>query len=207
MAAIILILVIMIGLGILLCFKGQKFYFPYIAICTFATSYLSITGSWGSSPIYKVLVAVGISAVLALLARFFYMVGMFINGAILGAGVGLILSIFMPFLFFIPVLVCAVLFGVLAVKWCKIFICISTSATGASLIAVPVVFLIYNITRLSDFAIGGFDTTIDHFTHYLQNEFKDSHIIPVFIITAIFFIIGVVYQFNHKDDSAVKDHN
>ena len=188
----ILLLVANIVIGIILCFFGNKWLKPILAVYGFAVCFLLIytllpmVTSLNPTPI--LLISIGAGIVGALLFVLLLYVGIFFIG--FGAGITLCLLIIRAFglnifdwYVYIPTLLIASIFGSLTLNWRRIFISIFTSFIGASALA-NVAFLISNGIQ-SDSLVS----------YYSESATYDAYTSVVYLVAlGVLFAAGLVVQ-------------
>ena len=190
-------LAFLVVVGALLCFKGRQLFFPMISILAFIMAfgtYLAIAEPGTAN----VIIGLVIGLVFALLARFIYLVGVFISGAIAGCFIGSGISCFIPSNISygkeILMVVCAILIGILAVKWVDFFISLSTAAEGASLMALPCCFMVMNLAELSGYAGSDALITLSNVNDAMTGKFAEKEALIIVCVTAVLFVIGLIVQ-------------
>lgn len=184
--------------GIIACFWGKKFYFPILMSGIFLLSITSYLGTFGFTWQNIVLGSL-CSFILALFTRCLYKADLFLLGACGGIVLGMFISNIPPEATGISKLsilvVCAIILGICAVKWCDLFIVIATSLQGAATIAKSVCFLSINFLHLQDFIYAdGIISTIMHLEAYLENNLIQKN--PTLLISLMLFftVAGCWFQ-------------
>lgn len=166
-------------LGTLICFWGKKLYFPFLM----GTVFLLVTAAEvakGGMNEKSLLLALAAGAAAAILAKAAYRFGAFLVGAAGGATLGLLVSAILPAAA-LPyrgtiAAAAALITGVCAVRWCDIFLMVSTAYSGAVLIAAPLCFLAMKWNSLPDFVYAdGALSTMQHLGQYLANGFAEQN--------------------------------
>lgn len=185
-------------LGVLACFYGKKFYFPVLmALVWLGTVAVGMALLGVSRQSFAVSAVVG--AVLALLARFLYKLGVFLLGAALGAGAGLLLAPLLPpqaqAYGWVLALALALLFGVCATRWCLVFIMASTAHSGAAALAAPVLFLLTEGQALPrHIHPDGLVHTMLGLQQYLHGAFAAQHSTALLAATLALTLAGFLVQ-------------
>ena len=188
----ILLLVAHIVIGIILCFFGNKWLKPIVAVYGFAVCFLltymllPILTSLNPTPI--LLVSIGAGIVGALLFVLLIYVGIFFIG--FGAGISLCLLIIRAFglnvfdwYVYVPTLLIASVFGSLALNWRRIFISIFTAFIGASALA-NAAFQIANGVQA--------DTLT---SYYSEQATYNAYSSVIYLVTlGVLFVAGLVIQ-------------
>lgn len=198
MPAVIIYLLISLAIGALSCFFGKKFFFVMLAATVFFNVYKLVI-SKGGSGFGMVILAIAAGVIAAILAKFLYRTGVFLIGFVAGAGLGALLCGFLPETVlnyrWVVILAVALVIGVCAIKWCNLFMMLATAYSGATLLALPLSFLIMDITRLREFFTGA-NATVEHLNGYLHGAFstdaKNATLILVF--TIVLTVCGFFYQ-------------
>lgn len=201
MTSIIIYLAIMFVLGIVICFKGEKVYFPFAMISVFlAMNFLFLTYyemSWKGLAIGSIL-----GIVLALLIRFIYKVGVFFAGIICGIILTQLLMQFLPvslanYEIYIMIIM-SIILGILAVKWAKVFIRLGTAIEGSSLIISTIFFLVYQGQNLSKFVnADGLIATITDVQQFIDTSLVNQN--PIMMVGSFIglSIVGFLYQMSN----------
>ncbi|MDO5027333.1 MAG: DUF4203 domain-containing protein [Tissierellia bacterium] len=199
MIAIIFYILLSVLIGAASLFFGKRLYFPilmlsvFIAVFTISFSLFNLT--WP-----MVLTTFAIALISALLAKSFYKLGLFLIGSILGFGLIMILSPYLPGFLekysWILGLISALIAGFCAVRWYDVFIIASTSFNGAYAIATSAFFLFKEFNNLQSFIYrDGLLPTVSKLNQYLNNQFLTENVNMIFILTLTISIIGFVIQF------------
>lgn len=197
MIGVALYLGVSILIGGICCFFGKKLYFPVLAaVIFFSVSGQIATNGQGNRITVAALV---IGAVTAWLAVSLYKLGVFLLGALLGAGLGvMVLGIFrgddFPHYWLLVVLL-MLLAGACALRWNGLFIMLSTAYRGAEMMALPLCVLLTEFSRVRETASGerGLSPMLELHT-YLNGPFAVRHETLVFGAVALITVAGFWYQ-------------
>lgn len=199
MIGIYLYISISVLLGCISCFFGKKFYFPILMLTVFASVVAAGFTTFGFT--WKVgVISVLVGGVAALLSKFFYKLGVFLLGGVLGAASGLMLASFLPPVVekyhWAVVAALALVLAMCAVKWCDLFIITSTAYNGASLIATPILFMVIEFRNLNNFVYAdGMLSTMANLNQYLGSAFSEHNAPYLLIGTLIVAVAGFIVQF------------
>ena len=201
MLYVILSIAVLLALGLLLCFYGNKMFYPLMAVALFlcgVTMGVKLFGSEAKGWI----IGLVIGAVFVVLTKVMYKVLLFLAGGLFGFLLGVFICTLIgdavaPYAIYIDLLLAAIA-GVCALKWSELFIVLSTAGSGASAAALAGTFLVTQFSSLSSFDTGGFADTMNSLSAYLEGDFSASYSTPVLIVTAVLFIAGAVFQFARK---------
>lgn len=183
-------------LGALICFWGRKLYFPFLMGAVFFLVAAAAVAKGGMSG-KNLAVALIAGAAAAVLAKAAYRFGMFLTGAVGGAAVGVLLAGLVPALTpyrWALMAAAALIAGLCAVRWCDVFLMLSTAYSGGALIAAPVCFLAMKWNCLPDFVYAdGAVSTMQHLGRYLTGDFADQNL-WLLAATLAFTAWGFHYQ-------------
>ena len=165
------LLAIIAVLGLIYTFWGYKNLKKLVAIgaaLTTFTASLSITMDLGILPSVIISVVAAIAA--AILAHFFFNVGLFFLGAGLGLIFAMMISLIIPVDslavdIVIAVLMC-VLFGILALKCKRVYLSASTAFTGASSLCGSIALILISLTKKLPDLKSAFEA-LDEYSLYL----------------------------------------
>ncbi len=188
----ILLLAAHLIIGIIMCFFGNKWLRPIMAVYGFAISFmlaqtlLPVVTQLADTPM--LLISIGAGIVGALLFVFLIYVGIFFIG--FGAGITLCLLIIRAFgldmldwYVYIPAMVIASVFGSLTLNWRRIFVSIFTSFIGASALAQ----FVYQISS------GVQPATLA--SYYSQEATYEAYTSAVYLIAlGVLFVGGLIVQ-------------
>ena len=181
------------------CFFGKKLYFPLLTVAIFLTAVSGAVAVFGAT--WRVgLIAALVGLVIALLAKILFWMGMFLLGGMLGAGVGLLLTSFLPAwtqdYTWIGVLLSAVVLGCCAVKWSGLFIMAATAYNGAFSMSTALCFLILEFGSISRFVSdGGMVSTMSGLNAYLRGPFLTENTLCLFVVTGLATAAGFSVQY------------
>ena len=188
---------VLVVIGAVLCFKGRALFFPLIAILGFIVGfglYISIAGT----STQDIILGLVLGLIAALLARFVYLAGVFLCGALAGVVIGNFIIGYLPIKseYGKPLLILgiALLIGILAVKWVDFFIAFSTSANGAALMAVPCCFMVFKLNDLAGFVGSDAAATIDKVNQAMAGGFSGNQSLIVLCVSGVLFLIGMIIQ-------------
>jgi len=183
-------------LGAVLCFAGRRYYAPllgvltFFSVCTARSAQINInTGT--------VLAALAAGLLTALCARFFYKVGVFLTCALIGAGLGAVLTAAVPTISGGALLsaVLAVAGGVLSLFWSDVLLMVSTAFSGAALLAAPLCLLLFERSYLADLTSESQGmAAVTRLKTYLFGSFTDTHAFVLLLFTAALAVAGMVRQ-------------
>lgn len=198
MLGVILFLLLSLLIGVATCFFGKRLYFIILMVNVFIVSLAICIDIFGAETA-GILISIAIAAVLAVLARVFFRVGVFLMGAIGGAALGTLVARLLPAAVepytWIFMLVFALLIGICAVKWSDLFIMLSTSFSGASTLSSVACFLVLNIAKLSQFVSSeGLWQTVTKLNDYMQGDFASGNSTLLLIVTLVIAVIGFLFQ-------------
>lgn len=202
MTALILYLLATAVLGVLYCFQGRRYFYPLLMVSVFFSSINSMVSYFGANPL-SIIGGVLLGLLLAILARVFYKVALFLMGASAGLVVGFLVSA----LFFgllgpvsgILIVGFAILFGILAIKWSDTFITLSTALTGSSMLISVATFLLKDGKHAAFFVSpDGFFATIGGLTDYFNGALLTQHPVLISFGTFVLFLVGWFYQRRHR---------
>lgn len=198
MIPIVLYLLINMFIGGITCFYGKKLYFPILMLNVFS-AVVTLSFSIFDLNFMVITLTIVVATLSAILAYYFYKVGVFLIGGLLGGSLSLFIVSFLPMFMmnysWMIFVVLIVVFGICAVKWCDFFIIVSTSFNGAFTISTLAYFLILNMSHLHNFIyIDGIAPTISNLNNYINNEFIMQNSLLLFILTIIISLFAIIYQ-------------
>ncbi|GKX30261.1 hypothetical protein SH1V18_27410 [Vallitalea longa] len=202
MLSVIVTLIYLACLGLLFCFMGRKLFYPLLNIGCFFGG-IAIGFSLFDTTLGAVISGVVLGIIFALLTKFLYKTSLALSGAVLGFLISFMVvnhyvTIEEPLNYIICISV-GLVFAILFVVKSDLFIIISTSCTGASLLGTIGVFLFQNYNNLSNYVYAdGFIATATHLNEYLMGSFSKDNSIVISIVTVIVFIMGFIAQ-NSKE--------
>lgn len=190
-------LAVSILLGVAACFWGEKLYFPLLSIGAFLATFPYFNVRYGINT-RGVLISLGLGVLAALLARTFYKFGVFLIGMAGGAALGLLLSGFLggidPGAKLAIILGIAIIIGICAVRWCELFIMLSTAFSGAALIAAPITAICLNFRTLQNYVRTDAINTMIALDEYINSDFTEQHA-PLLLTASIMIgLIGFLHQ-------------
>lgn len=197
MAGIIIYLIFSAVVGIFVCFCGRKLYLPALGavLCFFSIAFcLSHFGSGLTSW----LIALAVCVVVMLVLKYLFKAGVFLSGAFLGVLLGAVVAGLIPQagkFAWVMILLFALGCGYCAVKWISPFLAISTSTSGAAILAVTLSFPILKFSTLGSFIYAdGILSTMAHLHEYLYQDFSSENPILVLYLTAVLAVVGIYVQ-------------
>lgn len=195
MAGVIVYLAFSIAAGIVSCLWGRRLYYLILSLSVFfAVFQLVLAGS--DSSVLAVIIAVVFGAAAALLAKFLYKFSVFLLGLLAGAGLGFLISLFIPEnasdYNWIIILAAALICGACAVKWNDLFIIISTAYNGANMVALPACFLVMEFSKIQEFVST--DESVNALSSYLTGDFSNQNGSAILIVTLAICAAGIIFQ-------------
>lgn len=86
-------------------------------------------------------------------------------------------------------------------RFITVFLILSTSFVGASLLGTIAIFLYHNSNDLSNYVyVDGFVSTASHLTKYLTCTYNMNNDVTHVIVKLVIFIIAVMNQFRNEKD-------
>ena len=201
MIYIIIALVVMLALGVLLCFRGKRYFHPVMSAALFFFGVYAGVKSFSGEPLGWIVGAV-VGAVLVVLSSYIYKVLLFLAGAMFGYLVGAFLCNFIggaasQYAPYVQTLFASGL-GFCALKWSDKVIIISTVGVGSVLLAMSGVFIACNITELASFEHSGLLATLSGFLSYLEGDFLSENGSAVLISALVFYFAGLITQLSGR---------
>ena len=197
MIGVILVIAIFIAVGLLAILKGQKLFSLFLSLFAFVLTFEGVVKTYGQS-MTTLAIALAVAVVMAILAQYAQKVAFFLLGAIVGAFLGALILPFIPDLDaklgVILVVVIAIVVGILTAHWDKVFIRLGTSFAGGRLLSASILFLVFNISHLGDFASSNLLTAVENTTNYLTGTFVDNNATYILIGAIICTVIGYFAQ-------------
>lgn len=200
MSFIFLFLAVMIGIGLISCFKGQKIFSILLTLYAFLITYRFVTRVLVNDP-NVVIIALVVAVIVALLAQYakklaFFLLGFFI-GLIIGNAVIGYLPLSDQMTRTIVIIGCGIVLGIVVMHWNKTFIRIGTSYLGGDLIGTAGLFLVFNYAKLGSYVNPDTITELSSLSNTLFTSFASQYSLYILIIALIFTVIGTHYQTHH----------
>jgi len=172
------VLIVIFFVGVLFCFFGYKFFkflvalfgFFLVAILTFVLVMMIADISTDDVPPYVTYIALGIAILFgivgAIVAFWFYLVGVFMIGAVTGAFITWVIyaalyvklfsagSVWPSIMFWITLVILVLLCGLLAIKLQKIMIIIGSALAGGFMMTLPFIEIVINPNMLGQYSFG-----------------------------------------------------
>ena len=197
---------ILVIIGALLCFKGRDLFRPAIAVFTFWMVYSGLMGLLNGTDDRDFVIAILAGLVGALLSGFVLKLGVFVAGLVAGLSLGTVLFDLFPQIreMAIPkvafLVVVTILVGILTVKAIDMIIMISTAGLGATLMAVPCVYMLFSFPRIAQSVDPAPIQTITNVNRTMFVRVAQDHPLPVLCGMLVLFIAGIIVQHktNHK---------
>ena len=190
-------LAVIVAVGLLICFKGRDLFRPAVAVVSFVAVYMIVSSAVGNDRNGMITAALA-GLVAALLTGFVLKLGVFILGILGGVVAGSALQQFVPIdlehsrILFIAV--CAIIFGLIAVKFLNVMISACTALSGAPLVTAPCTFLLLNAKTLHTYVGHTYDETIRHINEELFGSLQANHGGIVLGAAAVLFLVGFIVQ-------------
>lgn len=190
-------LAVIAALGLIICFKGRDLFRPAVAVVSFIAVYALVVNTVGDGK--NGMITALIAGVIAALASGAVLkLGVFIIGLIGGVVAGSVLQQFVPIdlqhsrILFIAV--CAIIFGLIAIKFLNIMISICTALSGAPLVTAPCTFLLINLKTLPTYVGSTYEETIRKVNEELIGSLQSNHGGIVLGAAAVLFLVGLIVQ-------------
>ncbi len=197
MIGVILVATIFIVIGLFAILKGQKLFSLFLSLFAFGFTFEAIVKSYGQN-MTTLAIALAVAVVAAILAQYAQKLAFFLMGAVAGAFLGALLVPFVPNLdaklALIFIVAVAIVVGVLTAHWDKIFIRLGTSFAGGRVLSTGVLFVVFNMTNLTDFASNDIFTAVQNTTNYLAGTFMNNNATYILIGSIICTVIGYFAQ-------------
>ncbi len=198
MELILLYILVNVAIGAAACFFGKRLFYVVLGILVFVGVFNVALSTGDGSPVaFGIAAALGIGA--AFLSRFAYKAGVFLIGAFAGAALGFLVAMLLPgeasSYLAIIMLASAVLVGLAALRWCDLFIRLSTAYAGATLIATNGLALLTKPVALADIAMPGYPAeTFEELSAYISGPFSEANAQTLLIATIVLTIAGFIVQ-------------
>lgn len=200
MSFILLFLAVIIGIGLLSCFRGEKIFSILLTLYAFLVTYRFVTGRL-SGDSTAVIIGLIAAVVVALLAQYAKKAAFFLLGFLIGipAGDALLAKVPLQGAYVRPVVIlgCGVVLGIVFARWNRTFIRIGTSYLGGDLIGTAGLFLIFNYGKLQSYVNADVPTELAGLSHAVFAEFAQQQALYILITAVIFTFIGTHYQKHH----------
>ena len=197
MAYFIITLVVLFSISLLLCFKGNKLFYPVLTLTYFVTGMQFGLGLFDST-ITAILVGLAFAVIFALLTKFIYKASLALAGVVFGLFIAHIIVMqvpsITPTLSYVIYGIMALITAILLASKSDLIIILNTSFTGASLFAVLVVFLVNNYNRLIYYVSEQGISPLLKLSDSLKASLVSENTWLLSIITICMFIIGVIVQ-------------
>ncbi len=197
MIGVILVATIFIVVGLFAILKGQKLFSLFLSLFAFGFTFEAIVKSYGQN-MTTLAIALAVAVVAAILAQYAQKLAFFLMGTVAGAFLGALLVPFVPNLdpklSLVFIVVVGIVIGILTAHWHKIFIRLGTSFVGGRVLSIGVLFIVFNITHLTDFASNDIFIAIQNTSNYLIGSFVNNHATYILIGSIICTVIGYFAQ-------------
>ena len=198
MEFVLLYILVNVAIGAAACFFGKRLFYVVLGILVFVGVFNVALSTGDGSPVaFGIAAAVGLGA--AFLSRFAYKAGVFLIGAFAGAALGFLVAMLLPgeasSYLAIIMLASAVLVGLAALRWCDLFIRLSTAYAGATLIATNGLALLTKWVALADLAVPGQPAeTFQELSSYISGPFSEEYAQMLLVATIALTVAGVIVQ-------------
>lgn len=198
MEFVLLYILANVAIGAAACFFGKRLFNVVLGILVFVGVFNVALSTGDGSPVaFGIAAALGIGA--AFLSRFAYKAGVFLIGAFAGAALGFLVAMLLPgeasSYLAIIMLASAVLVGLAALRWCDLFIRLSTAYAGATLVATNGLALLTKWVAFADLAVPGQPAeTFQELSSYISGPFSEEYAQTLLVVTIVLTIAGFIVQ-------------
>lgn len=198
MEFVILYLLVNIAVGALACFAGKRlFYIMLGALVFLGVLNIGLSSTDGSAA--SIVIAVVLGIVAALLSKYVYKAGVFLVGAVAGAALGFVVGMLMPAemnaYLGVIMAVAALLVGLVALRWCDLFVRLGTAYTGSTFMVSNVLAAVLAFSALVELAVPGDAlATFNALSSYIGGDFSALYATPILIGTIVLTIVGAIVQ-------------
>lgn len=198
MEFVILYLLVNIAVGALACFAGKRlFYIMLGALVFLGVLNIGLSSTDGSAA--SIVIAVVLGIVAALLSKYVYKAGVFLVGAVAGAALGFVVGMLMPAemnaYLGVIMAVAALLVGLVALRWCDLFVRLGTAYAGSTFMVSNVLAAALAFSALAELAVPGDAlATFNALSSYIGGDFSTLYATPILVGTIVLTIVGAIVQ-------------